>query len=868
MLTDSSSGVKIIPQGAVPSPPVLEPHLSTALRYLERFPQFIVYLLTHSTERPGKLDKIPVHPATNSKLEWTTPSNWMTYQAALDAASSASLKFVGQYGVGFVITPETKLFCLDIDGALQKGVSCPGCFSEETRSMLQSVGLGDSLAVPNAACSACGGRGVNQWHPLAGKLRAALPQACAEISVSLEGLHQWGRYSGPEPEHAKVKIVEGIKTEIFTSGKWFALGDQSTAVGDAGADCTVELSQVIATYFPPETDAKMTWSSGHELGWELPDDDELIRRALSFNNAAAAFGDKASFSALWNGDATALGRAWPSAGRPYDASSADMALASKLAWLTGNDCPRIELLLWKSGLVREKWETHKNYLCGFTIPKALVKDGEFYDPKYAERSPATAAAPGAAYAPAATVADMAAIVAANPNKDEAVQLMMQLGTQDSIASAFAMLYAGKLKFDHSRKKWHIWDGTRWREDDKKRAFDLVVNLCREKNREGKSSMGSASFAHGVEDIASTRTTLAVSGSEWDRDNYLLNTPAGTYDLRTCQIKAHDPEDMITKCTGASAGTVSDGAAFRKFMMEITDGDNELIRFLQVSLGAVLSGAIESHWMQFWTGVGRNGKNTLGELVQDVMGDYAKKIQASTLMSKKFQSHSEEIADLHGFRLAISSELNDGEHWDEARINEVTGDGTLSARHMYGSRFQFKRTHKHVVYANYKPQLRSVSDGIRSRIKLVPFKVSFLGREDADLPARLRGDVGYVLQWLIEGHQQWLEAGKKLPACTAVDAETSEYFENQSTPQLWLKERCENRHDIPELQLPTIMELYRDYKDWATARGELPLSKKRWEGQWVKPSQKVETRRGCSVKGLRLKLPFGDFPSAPVISGKL
>ena len=57
----------------------------------------------------------------------------MTYQAALDAASFASLKFGGQYAVGFVITPETKLFCLDVDGALRKGVSCPGCFSEETR---------------------------------------------------------------------------------------------------------------------------------------------------------------------------------------------------------------------------------------------------------------------------------------------------------------------------------------------------------------------------------------------------------------------------------------------------------------------------------------------------------------------------------------------------------------------------------------------------------------------------------------------------------------------------------------------------------------------------------------------------------------
>ena len=169
------------------------PHLSPALRYLETFPQFIVYFLTRA-RKPGKLDKIPVHPASNAKLEWTTPSNWMTYQAALDAASSASLKFGGRYAVGFVITPETKLFCLDVDGALMKGVSCAGCFSEETRALFATAGLHHQLKVPNPECATCRGLGANDWHPLVTKLRAALPKAGVELSVSYEGLHNWGRY--------------------------------------------------------------------------------------------------------------------------------------------------------------------------------------------------------------------------------------------------------------------------------------------------------------------------------------------------------------------------------------------------------------------------------------------------------------------------------------------------------------------------------------------------------------------------------------------------------------------------------------------------------------------------------------------------
>jgi Family of unknown function (DUF5906) len=367
----------------VPPPPVVEAHLSPALRYLERFPQFIVYLLTPSIERPGKLDKLPINLATRAKLEWTTPSNWMTYQAALAAANSAG----PHYGVGFVITPETKLFCLDVDGALQKGVSCTGCFSEDTRQMLTAAGLPEGLNVPNAECGTCKGNGVDRkWHPLAGNLRAALPRAGFEFSVSYEGFHNWGRYEGPEPAHAKVKVVEGIKIELFTSGKWFALGDQSRAEGDAGADCTVELYQVIAEYFKPDAaDTKKDWNEGHELGWELPADDELIRIVLSFGGANAAFGDGVSFADLWTRNVAKLSKRFQSETAEFGESEADLALAGKLAWLTGNDCPRIERLMRQSALARPKWDSHATYLSKFTIPRGLVKDGEFWDPKYPER---------------------------------------------------------------------------------------------------------------------------------------------------------------------------------------------------------------------------------------------------------------------------------------------------------------------------------------------------------------------------------------------------------------------------------------------------------------------------------------------------
>jgi hypothetical protein len=64
------------------------------------------------------------------------------------------------------------------------------------------------------------------------------------------------------------------------------------------------------------------------------------------------FGNKAPFSALWTGDAETLARHYPShdGRKPWDASTAEAALAAHLAFWTGKDVARIERLIRRSGV--------------------------------------------------------------------------------------------------------------------------------------------------------------------------------------------------------------------------------------------------------------------------------------------------------------------------------------------------------------------------------------------------------------------------------------------------------------------------------------------------------------------------------------
>lgn len=763
--------------------------------------QFIVYKIVPSQARPGKTDKLPCDYRTGSvKVNAHDPANWT--DSAL--AEAIALAWGPKYGVGFVFTESDNFWFLDIDECLIDG----------------------------------------QWSQLAQSFCQMFAGCYMEISQSGRGLHIIG--TGKPPAHGCTNKSLGL--EFYHTARFCALTGNG-AMGDASVDATVILPALVLTYFPAPTvsDSEQEWTDGPVPEWNGPaDDTELIRRAMNSRSTAAAFGNRASFADLWTADENVLSAAYPDvhSGRAFDPSVADMALAQHLAFWTGKNCERIERLMWKSGLVREKWTTHPTYLREFTITKAVGRQEDVLQDKRAPVPPMSA--PGGIELQGVEVS------------------LLQLKTQDSVAQIFALKQTGKLLYNHSRGKWMEWDGTRWKFEATQRAFDFARDLARSVNWEGSSSLGSASFCGGVEKFAQASRAFAVVGNDFDADNYLLNTPAGTLDLRTGETRQPSPDDRISLCTSVSPSTAG-GAAFEKFLSEITVDDTELSEFLQVSLGSCLSGAVESHWMLFWIGQGRNGKNTLGDLVEDAMGDYARTVPTSTLMSKQASAHPTELANLQGIRMALSSEVSDGEHWDESRIKQVTGDAKISGRFMRGDFFTFPRTHKHLIYGNHRPQLRSMDAAIRSRMHIVPFKASFIGREDSDLPFRLREGLGYVLSWLIEGHNKWLVAGKRLPRCAAVEAESADYFASQSTPEMWLTERTQAVDPIAQIgsQCPKSGDLYKDYADWKKDRGETPVSQTRWAETMQKKFEKLVSNF-VRYRGLMLlpRVELTPFPRWP------
>lgn len=403
-------------------------------------------------------------------------------------------------------------------------------------------------------------------------------------------------------------------------------------------------------------------------------------------------------------------------------------------------------------------------------------------------------------------------------------------SDDALALEFTRRHGKDLRYVAAWGKWLRWTGARWEEDRTIRVFDLAREVCRDAAGEAEEKLGrqitSAKTIAAVEKLARSDPKHATLPEELDADALLFNCPGGTVDLRTGELRPHRREDLITKIAGTTPDHEVDDSVWIRFLADITFGDLELENYLQRLVGYCLSGDTTEHVLAFMHGVGANGKSTLIDLLLYVFGDYGKLISTETLMEARGERHPTDVANLLGVRLAVSSEVEEGQHWAESRLKALTGDAVLTGRFMRQDFFEFKRTHKLVVAGNHRPAIRTVDEAMRRRIHLIPFRARFTGAKlDRLMPEKLRAEAPAVLAWAIRGFLEWQAGGLQPPQ--TVTAATVDYLDSQDTLGLWLAEKCATAGPTTETSSST---LYDSFKVWKERRGERPPSQVRFSGQ--------------------------------------
>jgi len=409
-------------------------------------------------------------------------------------------------------------------------------------------------------------------------------------------------------------------------------------------------------------------------------------------------------------------------------------------------------------------------------------------------------------------------------------------SEDALALSFVDEFASQFRFTPGMN-WMVNAGHAWERDRCLQHFDAARRVCRAAAAEAdvgaeKKRLSKAATTAAVLQFARSDLRLIVPPGEWDRDPMELNTPAGVVDLRDGTLRPRAGQ-LHTLCTSVGPDMAAAAPVFTRFIHDVFLGDAELIAFMQRAMGYTLTGDRREQVLFFWHGSGSNGKSTLFELLQYLMGSYSLKIAGATLMTARHDRHPTEIAQLLGRRLACSSELEEGVFFDEPKVKELTGDATASARFVNQDFFEFKQTQKHLIIGNFKPRLRGGDPAMARRIVLVPFAAHFTGAsKDMLMPDKLRAEAPAILAWMIRGALNWQAQGLRVPP--SVRAASAEYMQAHDDLQLWRDERCAASGESKA------GELYADFKNWKELRGEHAPSATSWY-------QRLESQAGITKR---------------------
>lgn len=611
-----------------------------------------------------------------------------------------------------------------------------------------------------------------------------------EVSPSGNGLHIIVKGKIPGSRRRKGNI------EMYDSGRFFTMTGKNIGKYKDVTEVSEQVFKTIYNKYLPDNTVKYPTTNNYQQNIHNLSEIDVINEIYKSKQAKL-------FDDLMKGNY-----------EPYytSHSEADMALANILAFWCARDYSQMDSIFRQSNLYRDKWdEKRKNSTYGEqTLFKAINEANNIYTPKQqTEDNPLRYA-----------------LSKLFNNQEETKEYPIRSYDDTGNADRFIDRYGHLYKHSYITNKFYIYDGKKWKVDDRgaiRKLIDEMIesiknekvlhseDVTEEEAREAfqkyyKKTRGTQSKKNIMNELMHRKT---VTPDDFDRDDMLINVANGYIDLTSRELYKHDINKMFSQITNTDYTEKMQPAVWLDFLNDIFAGDKAVIRYIQKALGYSLTGSTREQIMFILFGKGRNGKSIFVETIAEILGDYSNNMQAKSLMVKKNDNVNTDIARLSKARFVTSSEPNEGFRFDEGLIKQLTGGDKVTARFLYAEEFEYTPKFKIWVSTNHKPIIRGTDDGIWRRLVLIPFDVQIPEEKvDKDLKYKLLREAPAILNWMAEGAYMWMQEGLAMPE--KLKEAVQKYRNEMDTLGQFIEDCCKVDKNSSE----KVSNLHQAYKTWS------------------------------------------------------
>lgn len=330
---------------------------------------------------------------------------------------------------------------------------------------------------------------------------------------------------------------------------------------------------------------------------------------------------------------------------------------------------------------------------------------------------------------------------------------------------------------------------------------------------------------------------------------------GLYNMRTFELEKHDRHKIVSYYVPYNYQDLHmEIPNFKKFINtslvhqnKPKETDLELVRLVQEMFGFYLMDTFKVTGAFFLVGTGANGKSTMTQVVQDMIGHkYCSAMSIQTLTTDKFSTHH-----LIGKRLNCSNE-EESKYIQSDKFKALVTGEMIDAERKFGERFEFIPRTKYLFSTNEMPSFSGMSYALKRRIKIVPFYRQFnveQGEHDPDLGEKLKNEMPGIMLWAFEGAKRIVKNGYRFSPCRASQLAFQDFQEDSSSAVMFVNQFYMLSSDefIPH------GELYKEYRDWCNEVNRQPLAQHNFLKEIRNNFDNIKTQR---VRDENQKIVYG------------
>ncbi|KQC05885.1 MAG: hypothetical protein APR62_01485 [Smithella sp. SDB] len=347
-----------------------------------------------------------------------------------------------------------------------------------------------------------------------------------------------------------------------------------------------------------------------------------------------------------------------------------------------------------------------------------------------------------------------------------------------------------------------------------------------------------------------------SEKQWDQNPTLINCLSGMINIKSGEILPHDPKYFSRIQLPVNYDPQKESVRWFEFLKDIFPEDfadtqnakSYMMKhyLLQQWFGYCLLGDNRFHKALFLYGTGSNGKSTVIEVLQAMVGETNVSNLSLSDLCQRFK-----IQHLLGKMVNLSTETGSRDPLTMDIFKAIVAGETLSAERKFGDVFEFRPSVKFCVSMNDAPVISDKSYGLERRLIVLSFNRRIEKNEIVpNMKALLIEEIDGIFTWAIRGLQDLLRRNGFYIG--EIVGEDTDQFMKTINPLLIFGEECCEFGDDYETEPQTLWEAY---KRWCDDGKNRPLGRNNFYNQILAQYPSVKRERSelkRLFRGIRLK----------------